>query len=34
MDAMTILVATLKFAVNFIFDQVGALVVDFLLGLF
>ena len=31
---MDLLVATLKFVVNFLFDQFGAQFIDFLLGLF
>jgi|JI8StandDraft_1071087.scaffolds.fasta_scaffold1149386_1 hypothetical protein len=31
---MDLLVATLKFVVNFIIDQLGAQLIDFLLGLF
>ncbi len=31
---MDLLVATLKFVVNFLFDQLGSQLIDFLLGLF
>lgn len=31
---MDLVIATLKFIVNFVFDQFGAQVIDFILGLF
>lgn len=34
MDPMALFIATLKFAVNFLLDQVGAQIIDFLIGLF